>query len=324
MNPDISALWPVAGFFLGCLCAWLVMYSKARAFERITKVETQKFLARIKSLENSSELVKNLEHELKATQTAVAKVEFEQQETKKQLAEKDTELVETKKLLEEKQALVETLKEDNSRLSAWEKVSDDLNSEVDGLKNDCNKLQAQKDELVSQLENQKNENIQLSRELARASQKIDGLSEKTSQNKVFEERARNLEQKNLELQKEIERLQDIQEQLEQLKEIKQMYKQSINDNQDLKNEHLARHFVDIKAGLQQSIRAYNSVLTMVDSPALADSKIIEIGHDTTQDALQNQTDQEKTEDKDELDENQLDSFEPDTNDIEKLDGKGDE
>jgi hypothetical protein len=78
----------------------------------------------------------------------------------------------------------------------------------------------------------------------------------------------------------------------------------VEENQSFRNENLARHFIEIKDGLQQSIKAYNRMLKLVDNPMLDDSKTIEL------EAPKSELSEEEI----------LDETETDTSEIEKLDG----
>jgi hypothetical protein len=83
-----------------------------------------------------------------------------------------------------------------------------------------------------------------------------------------------------------------------------MYSRTIEENQSFRNQDIARHFVQIKQGLQQSIKAYNRMLHLVNNPLLEDDSIIEIENDSP---IQSE-------------EEMLASLETDTTELDKIDG----
>jgi hypothetical protein len=130
------------------------------------------------------------------------------------------------------------------------------------------------------------------------------MNDRVKEAAVLRERAKKLEEENCNLLKENEQLRNIENQLRQINEIKEMYSRTIEENQTFRNQDMVRHFMEIKDGLQQSIKAYNRMLEMVDNPMLDDNRIIEVAAEKP--ALSA--------------EELLDSIENDTDELEKIDG----
>jgi hypothetical protein len=94
----------------------------------------------------------------------------------------------------------------------------------------------------------------------------------------------------------------------------------MEENQALKNQDIARHFIKIKTGLQQSIKAYNSMLELVNNPLIEDSRIIEIAKEEQRQDLQEEKQEDKKDFGKKSEEEIFDQMEPDTENLEKLDG----
>lgn len=238
--------------------------------------------------------------------------------------------IESKKQAEEIDSL-KTVKEElssaNARVEERKKALEALEKQVAGLKQyeteaislreKVQSVQQQVADLNRQLENERKNCSELQNELKSKNEKIDQLNEKVGSFSATKERMRSLEQENASLLKENEQLHNIENHLKQIDEIKEMYSQSLEEGEILRDEQMVRHFTDIKDGLRQSIQAYNRMLGMIDNPLLADSRIIEIDLDNTA-RVKPANGLDKTVEED------LDELENDTEDLKKLDGEIDE
>ena len=228
-----------------------------------------------------------------------------------------------------------------SKSSSLEKTFDvekkKLIDEIEELKNSCKQLADFKqkaseserrikehevtiEDLRKQIHSEIENRSQLQHELKQLEPLQATVSELQNQTKelpLVKERLESEKQKNEQLKSENQKLCEIQTKLSQIDEIKQMYSESIQENQAFRSEELAKHFIDIKDGLKQSIHAYNRMLNLVDNPLLSDSRIIEI------DAPKIEAETETANHKKTVEED-LDKMDNDTDDLKKLDGENDE
>lgn len=294
-------LGPALGFVLGVLFTWFITYSKTKFVEKKAADTEKGLLEKIAGLEAIADKFKTVEQRLQSSNELADKLE-------KQLQEATTELkheVEERATLEEKVKKIEILEKNIEDLKKSERESikfQEKLSSAEATLAETRKSLAEKQEEISEFK-----------------VRIDNLSEELSESKdknaefsVLAEKVKSLEEVKKQLLVENEQLRAMKDQLSQLDEIKQMYGKSLEENHILRNQDLAKHFVEIKDGLEQSIKAYNKMLNLVDDPALTDNKVIEIEAKKT-----------TAEDDSKLgisEEEILDKFENDTDDLTKIDG----
>ncbi len=142
-------------------------------------------------------------------------------------------------------------------------------------------------------------------------EKVAKLTDQVRELAVLRERTQKLEKENSNLLQEAEQLRHFETQLSQISEIKEIYNRTLEENQNLRNQDIARHLMAMKDGLQQSIKAFNSVMRMADNPLLTDT--IEI-----QSAKTDEKGEASEESLSELE--QLDAINEDTTELDKLEG----
>jgi DNA repair exonuclease SbcCD ATPase subunit len=235
--------------------------------------------------------------------------------TYSRLKQVEREALEEKNLLSEqveqgKEAEIEgrcALEERIKRIEELEKKLEELK----GFEQEVATLREQNQNLLEQCSEKKSAAADLENDLKEARQDIkealhraETMHEKLKELAVVRERTRKLEEENSKLLKENEQLRNMEVQLRQINEIKEMYSRTVEENQSFKNQDMVRHFMEIKDGLQQSIKAYNRMLKLVDNPMLDDETTIEI----------------EAAEGDLTEEQMLDHVAPDTDELEKLDG----
>jgi chromosome segregation ATPase len=293
MNQYLLLLGPTLGFVLGVFFTWFLMYSRMRQVEKNADAEKKQLESRLeKSGENESQLAV-ARNRLEEAQSSIESL-------KKQVEEKILSLnqeIEKRLVLEEK----------NKKIEILEKLIEDLKK----FEHEAIKFR-EKNQNLEDLVSERNESLKdlqqrldlAEQNLKNALEKNDEVNERIKELAVFRERSRKLEDENCNLLKENEQLRNIESQLRQISEIKEMYSRTIEENQSFRNQDIARHFVQIKQGLQQSIKAYNRMLHLVNNPLLEDDSIIEIENDSP---IQSE-------------EEMLASLETDTTELDKIDG----
>lgn len=311
MNQYLLLLGPALGFALGVFFTWFLTYAKLRQAEK--NAAEEKLLLEEKLNEGKAAI----------EELAKVKNKYEESHTsnlglKKQIEEKTARLnaeAEKRSALEERTKKIEILEKVISDLKAFEHEALSLREKSHNMETSL----AEKKELLSRQQSELDTGKQ---ELKIAQEKIEAMVERLKELAVVRERARKLEDENSNLLKENEQLRNMEAQLRQINEIKEMYSRTIEENQAFKNQDMVRHFMEIKDGLQQSIKAYNRMLEMVDNPMLDDNKMIEIEAKRSP-RVKNATQAESHNAGDESDfceEEQLEKIETDTEDLEKVDG----
>lgn len=293
MNQYLLLLGPTLGFVLGVFFTWFLMYSRMRQVEKNADAEKKQLEARLdKSVEN--------ENQLAVARNRVEEAQSSIEMLKKQIEEKVVSLnqeVEKRLVLEEK----------NKKIEILEKLIEDLKKfehEAIQLREKNQSLEALVVERNDSLKDLQQRLDAAEQSLKSSLEKNDEVNERVKELAVFRERSRKLEDENCNLLKENEQLRNIESQLRQISEIKEMYSRTVEENQSFRNQDIARHFVQIKQGLQQSIKAYNRMLHLVNNPLLEDDSIIEIENDSP-----GQSEEEM-----------LAGLEADTDELEKMDG----
>lgn len=293
MNQYLLLLGPTLGFVLGVFFTWFLMYSRMRQVEKNADAEKKQLEARLeKSAEN--------ENQLAVARNRVEEAQSSIEMLKRQIEEKVVSLnqeVEKRLVLEEK----------NKKIEILEKLIEDLKKfehEAIQLREKNQSLEALVSERNDSLKDLQQRLEAAEQSLKSSLEKNDEVNERVKELAVFRERSRKLEDENCNLLKENEQLRNIESQLRQISEIKEMYSRTVEENQSFRNQDIARHFVQIKQGLQQSIKAYNRMLHLVNNPLLEDDSIIEIENDSP-----GQSEEEM-----------LAGLEADTAELEKMDG----
>ena len=194
-----------------------------------------------------------------------------------------------------------------SELAEYKARLDDSRARIDGL-------QLKLDHEQDMLKNETQQRIgfeQKAKHVAELEAKVAMLTDQVKELAVLRERSQKLERENSNLLQEAEQLRHFEAQLSQISEIKEIYNRTLEENQNLRNQDIARHLMAMKDGLQQSIKAFNRVMRMADNPLLTDT--IEI---------QPAKKAEKKEDPDETsgELEQLDAINDDTTELDKFEG----
>jgi chromosome segregation ATPase len=293
MNQYFLLLGPALGFILGAFFTWFLVYAKIKQVERAAEDEKKMFEERI-------EQSKSAELELSGIKSRL-------EETKSQIERLQAQLEEKSVRLEQEADQRAALEERVTKIPVLEKTIEELKifeQEVAAYKEKNQSLELHASEKRKMLEKAELDLDEGRKELKNAVKRIEDMQERLKELAIVRERARKLEEENANLLKENEQLRNIEAQLRQIDDIKEMYGHMVEENQSFRNENLARHFIEIKDGLQQSIKAYNRMLKLVDNPMLDDSKTIEL------EAPKSELSEEEI----------LDETETDTSEIEKLDG----
>lgn len=294
MNQYLLLLGPALGFVLGVFFTWFLTYSRMRQVEKNAADEK-------KQLETSLDQAKQNETEL-----ALARSSLEQAQSQACSLKEDIE--KRSQDLKRETELRLTLEERVKKIEALEKVINDLKKfehDVVALREKNQGFELAVTEKKAALKDAHNEIETLKNDLKTAQEKADAQVERLKELAVVRERAKKLEEENCNLLKENEQLRNIETHLRQITEIKELYSRTVEENQSFRNQDIARHFIQIKQGLQQSIKAYNRMLHLVNNPLLEDSSIIEIDNESPIFS----------------EEEMLESVETDTADIEKIDGE---
>ncbi|MFZ5950053.1 MAG: hypothetical protein ACOYXC_05085 [Candidatus Rifleibacteriota bacterium] len=293
MNQYLLLLGPALGFILGVFFTWFLTYARMRQVEKNATDEK-------KELENRLEQSRQNENEL-----ARVRSRLEESQNNVDLLRRQHEEQLVKFRNENEQRL--TLEERVKKIEVLEKVINDLKR----FENESVALREKNHSFESTL-SEKNDRIQellveagnLKNEIRAAGEKMENLNDRLKELAVVKERARKLEEENCNLLKENEQLRSIDAQLRQMSDIREMYQRTIEENQSFRNQNIARHFIQIKQGLQQSIKAYNRMLHLIDNPLLDDGRIIEIAAEGPE------LSEEET----------LNNIEVDASELEKIDG----
>lgn len=293
MNQYLLLLGPALGFILGVFFTWFLTYSRMRQVEKNAVDEKKQLESKLEQAkENESELAmaKNSLEETRARFSAAQEeIEAGRQELSR---EKDLRLT-----LEERVKKIELLEKVISELKKFEHEVVTLREKNQNLETILSEKKKAGEELQTRIDS-------LQKELKEAQDKSESLHDRLKDLAVLRERSKKLEEENCNLLKENEQLRNIETQLRQIAEIKELYSRTVEENQSFRNQDIARHFVQIKQGLQQSIKAFNHMLNLVNNPLLEDTNIIEIDNESPV----------KSE------EEMLNEIEADTGELEKLDG----
>ncbi len=310
MSQYYLLLGPTLGFVLGIFMAWFLSYSKIKQLELDSQKEIKGLKEELKEL---SEVEENYQRSTTRLEDSHATIERLQG----QLAEIGTELkaqMEQRSALEERIKRIEILEKHIAELKIVEKEKNQLKEKISALESVSSEFKSNHEDL-------KSEKKELLKEVDGLRKQILELQSSEKNSAVIKERAERLQHENSNLLKENEQLRYMQDQLGHLDEIKQLYSKTVEENNVLKNQDIARHFIEIKDGLEQSIRAYNRMLNMVDKQSLPDNSIIEIEasekHSTGEKEVENQSsDSENQRSEEEV----LSELETDTEDLKNLDG----
>ena len=272
MNQYLLLLGPALGFVFGAFFTWFLIYSRMRQIEKNAAVEKKELQDQ---LNMHIEQVKNGEKEMVRLKSRLEDVETSSSLSKKQLEEA---LNTGKSELEKRLTLEERVK----KIEILEKVVSDLKqfeNEAVSLREKNQNYESAMQEKKEAQAKQAEEIHALKKEILEAKRKNEETTDRLKDLAVLRERARKLEEENCNLLKENEQLRNIETQLRQINEIKELYARTVEENQSFRNQDLARHFLQIKQGLQQSVKAYNRMLHLVNNPILDDDRIIEIDTD---------------------------------------------
>lgn len=304
MNQYLLLLGPALGFALGVFFTWFLTYARMRQVEKSADAEKLLLEDKLKEGETAEKNLATAKGKLEADQATITGLKRQLEERTERFSE------ETKKCM--------TLEEKVKKIGLLEKVISDLKvfeHEVSSLRD---KVQSQEIALAEKKDF--NQRLQLDLDAAKTElkaslEKIESTHEQIKEIAIIRERAKNLEQEN-------EQLRNIEAQLRQINEIKEMYSRTVEENQTFKNQDMVRHFMEIKSGLQQSIKAYNHMLEMVNNPMLDDNRIIEIGreNDTVSGDFQKPDKMSGTTNEIMTEEESLDQIETETEELEKVDG----
>ncbi|GAB4267619.1 MAG: hypothetical protein Kow0029_02230 [Candidatus Rifleibacteriota bacterium] len=268
MNQYLLLLGPAMGFALGVFFTWFLTYARMRQVEKTAAEERKQLESRLEQgKENEKELAR-LSSKLEDSQNLIAGL-------KKQIDEKSSLLIaerEKNSALEERIRKIEILEKVVNELKGFE-------NEVVALREKNQNYETNLSEKKEQIQQLQKEVETLKAEVHTFQKKAEAQAERLRELAVIKERARKLEEENSNLLKENEQLRNIEAQLRQINEIKEMYGRTLEENQALKNADMVRHFVEIRDGLRQSIKAYNRMLEIVNNPLLDDNRIIEIEPD---------------------------------------------
>jgi chromosome segregation ATPase len=257
MNHYYLLFGPAVGFFMGAFFAWFLMYSRLRMTETAAGKEKS-------ALEEQLASFKSVSEDLEARNSLLAESRNRIEKLERQLdqeSEKTAREIKAKNLLEEQLKKIPVMEKHINELREEEKQAAVLRQKIADQENSMLSLRRQFD-------NEQHENNQLREELKSAAARYENLSEKLRDLALLQEKVIRLEKDRTALAKENERLQDMQMQLKQLGEIKEMYNRTVEENQSFRNQDMARHLVAVKAGLQQSIKAFNNAMRIANNPLL--------------------------------------------------------
>ncbi len=294
MNQYLLLLGPALGFVLGVFFTWFLTYSRMRQVEKNAADEK-------KQLETSLDQAKQNETELALARSSLEQAQSQACSLKEEIEKRSQDL-------KRETELRLTLEERVKKIEILEKVINDLKKfehDVVALREKNQAFELAISEKKVALKEAQNEIETLRNDLKIAQEKADAQIERLKDLAVVRERAKKLEEENCNLLKENEQLRNIEAHLRQITEIKELYSRTVEENQSFRNQDIARHFIQIKQGLQQSIKAYNRMLHLVNNPLLEDSSIIEIDNESPIFS----------------EEEMLESVETDTADLEKIDGE---
>jgi len=259
MNQYYLLLGPAAGFVLGVFFTWFLLYSRLRLQELNAARQQADFKEKIAEFDSVRQSLAEKTARLDEIQHSIENM-------KQQMAQENDKLsteIRLKSALEEQTKKIPILEKHITELREEEKQAAVLRQRLQELENQINSTRRQ-------YENEIEENSQLREELKAAATRYDNLSEKLRDIAVLRERTQKLESENINLLRENEQLRNMDSQLKQISEIKEIYNRTMEENQALKNQDMARHLQAIKDGLQQSIKAFNTVMRISNNPLLTD------------------------------------------------------
>lgn len=296
MNQYYLLLGPAAGFVLGVFFTWFLLYSRLKMQELNAARQLEDFKEKTAEFDSVKQTLAEKTARLDEIHQTIENM-------KKQMAQENEKLateIRLKSALEEQTKKIPILEKHIAELREEEKQAAVLRQ----------KLQEQENHLSStrrQYDNEVEENTQLREELKAAASRYDNLSEKLRDLAVLRERTQKLEAENMNLLRENEQLRSMDSQLKQISEIKDIYHRTMEENQALKNQDMARHLQAIKDGLQQSIKAFNTVMRISNNPLLTDLVEAEaVKIESHSDSIDEET--------------MLNEMDEDTSDLEKLEG----
>lgn len=293
MNQYLLLLGPAVGFILGVFFVWFLSYARMRQVERQAAEEKMQLENKLEEARKAEMEVGKLKTRLDESQSAVALLQKQSDERARLLGQEK----ELRLTLEERVKKIEILEKVVAELKHFEQ-------EAVSLREKCQSQEISLKEKKEGLLELQNEIERLKDELKAAVEKQQGLNDSLKDLAVLKERTRKFEEENCNLLKENEQLRNIEAQLRQIAEIKEMYSRTVEENQTFRNQDIARQFLEIKHGLQQSIKAYNRMLNLVNNPLLEDDRLIEIENET----------------REESEEELLEKVENDTEELKKVDG----
>lgn len=293
MNQYLLLLGPAVGFILGVFFVWFLSYARMRQVERQAAEEKMQLENKLEEARKAEMEVGKLKTRLDENQSAVALLQKQSDERARLLGQEK----ELRLTLEERVKKIEILEKVVAELKHFEQ-------EAVGLREKCQSQEISLKEKKEGLLELQNEIERLKDELKAAVEKHQSLNDSLKDLAVLRERTRKFEEENCNLLKENEQLRNIEAQLRQIAEIKEMYSRTVEENQTFRNQDIARQFLEIKHGLQQSIKAYNRMLNLVNNPLLEDDRLIEIENET----------------REESEEELLEKVENDTEELKKVDG----
>lgn len=293
MNQYLLLLGPTVGFILGVFFVWFLSYARMRQVERQAAEEKMQLENKLEEARKAEMEVGKLKTRLDENQSAVALLQKQSDERARLLGQEK----ELRLTLEERVKKIEILEKVVAELKHFEQ-------EAVSLREKCQSQEISLKEKKEGLLELQNEIERLKDELKAAVEKQQGLNDSLKDLAVLKERTRKFEEENCNLLKENEQLRNIEAQLRQIAEIKEMYSRTVEENQTFRNQDIARQFLEIKHGLQQSIKAYNRMLNLVNNPLLEDDRLIEIENET----------------REESEEELLEKVENDTEELKKVDG----
>lgn len=296
MNQYYLLLGPAAGFVLGVFFTWFLLYSRLKMQELNAARQLEDFKEKTAEFDSVKQTLAEKTARLDEIHQTIENMKKQMTQENEKFATE----IRLKSALEEQTKKIPILEKHIAELREEEKQAAVLRQ----------KLQEQENHLSStrrQYDNEVEENTQLREELKAAVSRYDNLSEKLRDLAVLRERTQKLEAENMNLLRENEQLRSMDSQLKQISEIKDIYHRTMEENQALKNQDMARHLQAIKDGLQQSIKAFNTVMRISNNPLLTDLVEAEaVKIESHSDSID--------------EEMMLNEIDEDTSDLEKLEG----
>ena len=265
MEGNELLLRAVVGIFAAAAIVWIFLNARMR--DALKEART----AAEGKLDETLALLKRREGELEGVRASYEKL----------LAERDTLRRDLDQERNRRVGFEERLNEMNV-LRQQVKSLEDRNAEIVRLHERIAAREQQIDELRGQLAARQQEMEQVQRDIkAEVSQRAIA-EEKLARLTTLEQRISDLDSQKDRLVKENAELKKTSARLDKLEEIKGLYERTLEENHLLKQQNLARNFIEIKQGLDRTIQAYNKTFAMFDKRALfAAEKMLDMAAGST-------------------------------------------